>query len=130
MHVMHRLHVVAILVAWLSTACGGAPSDVAGAMGRVRLASNQSTYRDLGEALLFAAADDTIELAPGLFRGVLDVKARRLRVVGDPGGRSELIVVEQGLRVLEGGSLVLENLSLRSEGPVAATPAVDVKDSE
>lgn len=134
MHVRQGFTVAALVVAILVSGCGGtsgaAGTDAAAAMGRVRLASNQVTYRDLGEALLFAAADDTLELAPGLFRGVLDVKGKHLRVVGDAQGRSELLISEAGLRVTDGGGLSLENVTVRAEGAVVLDPAIDARDAD
>lgn len=131
MHV-RQVPIAALLVAIVASGCGGTPDTgaAAAAMGRVRLASNQVTYRDLGEALLFAAAADTLELAPGLFRGALDVKGKHLRVVGDPEGRSELLVSSGGLRVTDGGGLSLENVTVRTEGAVGLEPVIDARDAD
>lgn len=126
-----RLTVPMLLATLVVAGCGASPApDARAAMGRVRLASNQVTYRDLGEALLFAAADDTLELAPGLFRGALEVKGKHLRIVGDTSGHSEVLIVDQGVRVEAGGGLTLENLTLRADGPVRVEPALDVHDSD
>ena len=132
MMVTHRLHVAALVAVLVVTACGssGGGAGPAGALGRVRLASNQVTYRDLGEAMLFAAVDDTLELAPGLYRGAVEVKGKRVRVVGDPAGGSELLVAEQGLRVTDGGSLTLEGVTLRTEGRLSDAPVIDAVDAD
>mmetsp|Transcript_38401 Transcript_38401/g.59931 ORF Transcript_38401/g.59931 Transcript_38401/m.59931 type:complete len:223 (-) Transcript_38401:603-1271(-) len=79
--------------------------------------------RSIGEALNAVSSDAQIVLSPGRYRETLMIRSKSVEIVGNGNMQHLLLESEPGQSTLEveGGSLKLKNLMVRSNGSFALT---------